>query len=106
MSTNQTTTSKLDGLCIVGELIAVEQVKGKNGQFLDGLARATVRTSRGDERVDLARVSRGLTGDVQLPAFDKLIQGVGHHYVIAVGIRKSGDNNQYTNYTAIDAERL
>lgn len=98
----------IDGLCFIGTVIAVEQVKNKAGQFVDGLVNITVQGSRSTERITAARRERTLNGDVPLPAFEKLIYGQGKQWCISVGgvPYVAANGRAYTNFTAIDAVEL
>jgi hypothetical protein len=97
----------LDGLCLIGKVASVDQVKSNaTGLVIDNLANLTVETTRGPVRVTISKFSRELTGDVALPAFNKLIYGEGKQWIISVGISRDRDESRYVNYTAIDAFEL
>lgn len=113
MTTLQSDTT-LDGLCLIGTLESVEpviRVRGPQaGTPVEGLAKAIIDTSRGKERLDLSQAERSITGNIALPAFDKLMDysAKGQRFLITVGIRNTIDANGVprANLVALNAEAI
>jgi hypothetical protein len=99
--------TSIDGLCFIGTVLSVEQVKSGD-RILPNLANVTVAGTKTTERITASRYERTLNGDIPLAAFDKLVYGVGKTFCISLGgvpyVAKNG--KAYTNYTAIDAVLL
>jgi hypothetical protein len=103
------TDSQLDGLCFIGLVVKVEAVKFKGSdQPIDGLAKLTMTSSNGEFRIDLSKTAKQITGDVDLPAFPKLVNAMpDSRWIIKIWRTTSTtEGKTYTNYTAVDAQRL
>src|ERR1700728_3062799 len=102
-------TSPLDGLCYLGSVLRVEPVCRKaTTDPIPGLAKLIMQSSQGEFRVDLAKTAKQMTGDVELAAFDTLVQAMpGTRWIVKVWRNTSTtDGKQYTNFTAVDAARI
>lgn len=102
-------TTELDGLCYIGEIEKVEPVKYRGSdEAIPGLAKLTMKSSQGEFRIDLSKTAKQMTGDVELPAFPKLVQALpGTRWLVKVWRTTSTtDGKTYTNYTAVDAQRI
>lgn len=103
------TAGDLDGLCFIGTVKEVTPLKYKGSdEAIPGLAKLTMLSSQGEFRIDLSKTAKQMTGDVNLPAFPKLVQAMPEtRWIIKVWRTTSTtDGKTYTNYTAVDAHRI
>jgi len=103
------TPPALDGLCYLGTIVKVEPVKYKGtDEQIAGLAKLTMTSSQGELRVDLAATAKQMTGEIELPAFQKLVQALpGTTWLVKLWRTTSTtDGKTYTNFTAVDAQRV
>jgi hypothetical protein len=103
-------TPDLDGLCYLGTLVAITPAKFKGtDDTIPGLANAAFTSSQGDFKVNLSKTAKQMTGDVELPAFDKLVQAMpGTKWIVKLWRTTSApdaNGKTYQNYTAVDATR-
>jgi hypothetical protein len=105
-------TKDLDGLSFIGTIVKVEPAKYKeSGEVIEGLANLHLSSSTdNDFKVNLSKTMKTVMGEIELPAFTKLIMGQPGVKVLITLWRTvstpDAKGRQYTNYTAIDAQLL
>ena len=107
MTTTDTTSTtlpfELDGLCIVGKVVGVRDLKTKDGSRVWG-REVTIKTDNGPIKIITTEDTRTLVGRIELPAWHVLTTHViGQRMAISVGITTDGP---YINYTAVNAYSL
>jgi hypothetical protein len=80
-----------------------------NGEPIQELINVTLTTSRYDYRLSCRAVEHGAVADTTIPAFQKLLNGVGKTFLVKVAYereRTDGIYSKYVNFWAIDAAQL